>query len=384
MKEKIKELETELDIQKRIAYTAGLLQGDVTIRTFLESLAEGIVVINTDGRIILINQRMQDLLGYSRMDVQGESVSMFIPERLRAVHDEHIRAYFSQPRIRPMGIGLDLVGQRKDGGEIPIEVSLSSLEVDSGRLGLAFITDISARKMAETKLNKKNQQLDEFAAIVAHDLNSDVSTIVGLSEMLIDSEDDFSDDERREYLQHIATGGRKLSAIIRELLLFARMEKGECESRSLEMEAVIAPAKERLKQQIADAAASIRIDVSSHAAMGYAPWLEEVWFNYISNALKYGGTPPRIEIGSRQENDMVVFWIKDNGPGIAPEDIELVFADDNDARKKIVKGNGIGLTIVKRIMEQLSGKAWVSSVPGEGSVFYLSLPSAPAQESATD
>ncbi|WP_168433361.1 sensor histidine kinase [Pontiella sulfatireligans] len=369
-------MQAEQEAQKRIAFTAGLLQGDITIRTFMESLAEGVVVINIDGRIILINQRMEELLGYSKIEVQGESISLFIPERLRAIHDKHISSYFSHPRIRPMGIGLDLTGQRKDGKEIPVEVSLSNLEVDSGRIGLAFITDISARKAAETKLKKKNKQLDEFASIVAHDLNSDVSAIVGLSEMLIDAEDDFSAEETREYLQEIANGGRKLSEIIRELLLFARMEKGDCVFSRLKMTSLIAPVQERLKREIADRSASISIDESGHTVMGYGPWLEEVWFNYLSNALKYGGTPPIIEIGSRKENDTVVFWIKDNGPGIAAEDLELVFNDGNDARKRIIKGNGIGLTIVKRIVEQLSGKAWVTSEPGQGSVFYLSLPSA--------
>lgn len=376
MSHEIKKLQAELEIQKNIAFTAGLLQGDITIRTFLESLAEGIVVINTDGRIILINQRMEDLLGYSRLEVQGESISMFIPERLRTIHDKHIASYFTQPRTRPMGIGLDLTGQRKDGEEIPLEVSLSTLEVDTGRIGLAFITDISARKAAETELKNKNKQLDEFASVVAHDLNSDVSTIVGLSEMLIDEDDDFSAEETRKYLQEIAEGGRKLSEIIRELLLFARMDKDACISIPLEMKSIIASAQERLRKQIKDFSATIHMEEGGHAVMGYGPWLEEVWFNYISNALKYGGTPPKIEIGSRKENDMVVFWIKDNGPGIPAEDLELVFTDDNDARKKIIKGNGIGLTIVKRIIEQLSGKVWVTSEPGEGSVFYLSLPGA--------
>ncbi len=369
-------MQAELEAQKRIAYTAGLLQGDITIRTFLESLAEGVVVINTEGRIVLINQRMEELFGYTRLEVQGENISMLIPEKQREQHQRHIAAYFTQPRVRPMGIGMDLMGQRKNGTEIPVEVSLSVLEVDTGRIGLAFITDITARKTTEQKLKEKNQQLDEFASVVAHDLNSDVSTIVGLSEMLIDPEESFSPREQQEFLREIATGGRKLSEIIRELLLFARMEKGDFVASPLNMATIVANARQRLKRQISESGAVIQVKEFEHTAIGYGPWLEEVWFNYISNALKYGGTPPVIEIDSHKENDTVIYRIRDNGSGLAPEDVELVFNEDSEARKSIIRGNGIGLTIVRKMIERLAGQVWVTSAPGEGAVFSFSLPGA--------
>ncbi|MEI6891352.1 MAG: PAS domain-containing sensor histidine kinase [Pontiella sp.] len=374
MNENLDDFKTVQDIQKGIKFTAELLQGDVTIRTFLESLAEGVVVINTDGRIVLINKCLEELFGYSKQEVQGERIDLFIPPPLRETHQHHISDYFKRPRVRPMGIGLDLTGQKKNGDQIPVEVSLSTLEVETGRIGLAFITDISARKTAEAELHKKNQQLDEFAQIVAHDLNSDVSTMVGLSEMLLDLDDDFTQEERRQYLQDIASGGRKVSAIIRELLLFARIDKGECETVPLDMTQIVTSVLSRLKRKIEESGATFSLDSLEVPAMGYSPWIEEVWFNYISNALKYGGSPPAIQIGAREEDGVALFWIKDNGPGLLPEDQALVFNDADDARKRIIKGHGLGLTIVKGIVEKLNGRIGVTSEPGEGSVFYFTLP----------
>jgi len=133
----------------------------------------------------------------------------------------------------------------------------------------------------------------------------------------------------------------------------------------------------RLKDVIQDNGAEITLPESWPEALGYEAWLEEVWLNYISNAIKYGGKPPRIQIGSDVLSDnRVKFWIRDNGMGLSEDDIALLFNKFTRLDTMRAEGHGLGLSIVKRIMEKLDGETGVESqnIPGEGSTFYFILP----------
>jgi protein-histidine pros-kinase len=360
----------ELEIQKRIAYTAGLLQADITIKTLIGSLAEGVIFINGSGRIILINDRLSALTGYDKHEVMGRSMNLFIPDELHKKHNAHILKYFAGPRIRPMGIGLELIAKRKDNSTFPIEISLSFLDTESGRLGIGFLTDITARKNAENELKKRNHELDAYAHTVAHDLNSSVAGIVGLSELLTDPENKLSKDEMDLSLKDIAQGGRKMTSIIRELLLFASMKKEEVDISKINMKEIIGSACQRLKYQIEEKAAHIEISEAILDCSGYSLWIEEVWLNLISNALKYGGTSPEIKIScSRTENGFIRYSVMDNGEGITDELKAVIFNDKDKNKDRLTKGLGLGLSIVKRIIERLDGYVSVESQTGKGSIF---------------
>ncbi len=367
-------LQAEIESLRKISYTAGLLHGDITIRTLLESLAEGVVVIDTSGRIISINQRMEKMFGYERGEIQGMDLGIFIPDRLKEAHAKHIKAYFDQPRIRPMGINLELTGKKKNGSEIPIEVSLSTLDVETGKLAFGFISDISGRRRAESELRERNKELDEFAQNVAHDLNNSITTLVGFSELLMASTSDQSLADQRGLLQDISDSSKKMAEVVREMLLFARVSKEDVELSKVDMLQVVTDAISRLQDQIDRLGAEVVVNNLELPVTGYAPWLEEVWFNYISNALRYGGSPPHIEIGCDHETDQLKFWVKDNGKGLAPDALAVVFDEASKERRKIVKGQGLGLMIAKRISDKLGGGTGAESEPGNGSKFYFTLP----------
>ena len=131
------------------------------IRALLESAAQAIVTIDSGGRIELVNVTAEQMFGYSRQEMVGHPVEMLIPIRLQDIHHQHRADYFAHPRKRPMGIGLDLAGRRKDGSEFPIEVSLSYIETENGIVAVGFITDITDRKLAETALQAKATSLQE-------------------------------------------------------------------------------------------------------------------------------------------------------------------------------------------------------------------------------
>jgi len=164
--------------------------------------------------------------------------------------------------------------------------------------------------------------------------------------------------------------------IIRELLLLASVRKAEIEITPLEdMAGIVAEAQQRLDYMIEEYKAEIILPEAWPVALGYGPWIEEVWANYISNAIKYGGQPPRIELGTdSQESGMIRFWIHDNGLGLTPEEQSRLFAPFTRLDQVRAKGYGLGLSIVQRIVRKLGGQVEVESKLGQGSTFSFTLP----------
>ena len=150
-------LENEVRINRQIAFASGLFQGDVTIRTLLESLAEGVVIIDNSGTILLVNTYAEQMFGYQKKELIGKPHSVLIPERFRKAHQEHQAHFFAEPRIRPMGQLLDLAGRRQDGSEIPVEICLSFIETINGVLVLAFVSDITLRMQFEMRLRESEE-----------------------------------------------------------------------------------------------------------------------------------------------------------------------------------------------------------------------------------
>jgi PAS domain S-box-containing protein len=374
MQQEIAELQTSLRIQQRVAYAAGLFKGEVTVRTLIGSLAEGLLIIDAEQRIILVNQRLEEIFGYAEGEIVAQLLQILLPDRYALAHRQHVQTFFQQAHLRPMGQGLELVGRRKDGSEFPMEVGLSYLDTGAGRFALAFVTDISRRKLVEQDLLEQNAALNGFAHTVAHDLLSSVSVLVGMSEYLVESSGGVSQANLEDYLATIARSGRKMSSIINELLLLASVRQDEVLLEPVDMLPIVETALLRLDEVIHLTQAQIIQPDNFPVALGYAPWIEEVWFNYLSNALKYGGRPPRLEIGSTINADGTIkFWVKDNGAGIPPDRQVRLFKPGQRLEKNHTKGHGLGLSIVQQIVRKLSGQVSLESIPGQGSVFGFSL-----------
>jgi len=238
------------------------------------------------------------------------------------------------------------------------------------------LQDITERKQAEQERERLIQELDAFAHTVAHDLRNPVGVIIGFAELEY-GYSVTSNDELRQSLQVIARVARKLNNIIDELLLLAGVRQTEVETRPLDMPSIVAEAQQRLIDLIHESEARIVLPDIWPEAWGHAPWVEEVWMNYLSNAIKYGGQPPYIELGATVQADgMVRFWVLDNGPGLTPEEQNRMFIPFTRLGQARATGHGLGLSIVRRIVEKLGGQAGVESnnIPGQGSKFYFTLP----------
>jgi PAS domain S-box-containing protein len=374
LEEEISNLKRELEIQGRVAFAAGLFQGDITIRTMLESLAEAVVIIDDTGTIVLANHQTEELFGYNKEEILGCQLSRLIPNRHQNSHDSHVKKYFKKPRIRPMGIGRELKALHKQGNEFPVEVSLSHLETTGGQLAMAFVTDITLRKEAENSLKSRNEELDAFAHTVAHDLRGSLTPLLGYCELLTTPDVQLDNQQIQGALNGVCRVSHKMAAIIDELLLLSSVRKEDVRVDVLDMRPIVCNVVKRLKEEHKDISFDVSIAENLPKSYGYAPWIEEVWCNYISNAIKYGGSPATIEIGGELKKDgFSCFWVKDNGQGVSDDELQHLFTPYLP-RKNDSSSHGLGLSIVKRIVEKLNGDVSVERIPGTGTRFCFTLP----------
>jgi signal transduction histidine kinase len=241
-------------------------------------------------------------------------------------------------------------------------------------------THLSLQAMRETLhvqnelLQAQNEEMEAFAHTVAHDLKSPLFTIVGFLELLREDMAEASEEAQPRLSMSIG-GTYKLNNIIDELLLLASVRKEEVDLEPVDMMMSVDRALERLGYMIEKYQPEIILPDSWPAACGYAPWIEEVWVNYLSNGLKYGGQQPRLELDAAPQADGTVrFWVRDNGPGLDAEAQASLFTEFTRLDRVRAQGHGLGLSIVRRIMDKLDGHCGVESAPGQGSEFFFTLP----------
>lgn len=230
------------------------------------------------------------------------------------------------------------------------------------------------------ELTERARELDAFAHTVAHDLKNPLGVLVGFAELLEEDYASIPTEDMERFLHAIAEKGRKAINIVDELLLLASLRRSEVPVTQLDMAVVVSEALRRLATTIEKQGATVRLPASWPASMGYQPWVEEIWVNYIDNAIKYGGRPAQVELGSDvQSEGMVRFWVRDNGPGLSREAQDKLFTPFTRLDQVRAQGHGLGLSIVRRIAEKLGGRVGLESsgVPGEGCLFYFTLPAAP-------
>jgi PAS domain S-box-containing protein len=248
--------------------------------------------------------------------------------------------------------------------------------------------EITYRKRAEEALRRytaeleaRNEELDAFAHTAAHDLKNPLGLMIGyadvLSIMLAEDYGDLPLENLATHVRSIAKHGHRMARIIDELLLLAGVRQVEVEREPLDMLNIVMSAQQRLVDVIEEHQVEFVMPETWPTAMGYGPWVEEVWVNYLDNGIKYGGQPPRLELGAERLPDAKIrFWLRDNGPGITPEEQSHLFKPFTRLDQADTRGHGLGLSITRRIMEKLGGEVGVESEIGKGSRFTFTLPAA--------
>ncbi|MEA3310132.1 MAG: PAS domain S-box protein [Chloroflexota bacterium] len=345
--------------------------------SIVRSVGETILLENDQGEIAFANPEATNLFGYSHEELltrtSDELLASAIEGRQSPPVDNGAMRYESQ-----------ILNQA--GVEVPVIVSSRTLSQEGEIKGmLSAITDITARKEAEEQLQQyaaeleaHNAELDAFAHTVAHDLKNPLSVLVGYANLLNMkmSHGPINNATLETIVSPLIRNGQRMDNIIDELLLLASIRReSEVPREPLDTGAIVTTVQERLQEQLAQKQAGISLPPTWPVAIGYAPWIEEVWVNYLSNALKYGGEPPRIGLGAELNSDQLVrFWMHDNGPGLTPEEQEHLFTPFERLNQLQIEGHGLGLSIVQRIISRLGGEVGVESAPGEGTTFYFTLP----------
>ena len=233
------------------------------------------------------------------------------------------------------------------------------------------------------RLIESNGDLQAFAGTTAHDLKTPVGSIIGFSELLMQENNNFSAEEQHEFLSIILRSSHQMRDIIDNLLLLASVRQQGIPITVVEMDAIIPELLTRLAYLMKQNECEVIMPETWPACYGNAHWLLEVWANYMSNAIKYGGRPPIVELGVTVENNGYVrYWVKDNGKGLSPEEQAKLFVPFSRIRRKesSPNGHGLGLSIVQRIIQKLGGSVGIESKVGEGSTFYFALPQAPSMK----
>ena len=362
-----------------------LEQSSARVTTILNTVADGILTIDSHGIVETMNLAAERIFGYTITDVVGRNIKMLMPEPDQGKHDSHLIRYFATGKKHIIGIGREVQGLRKDGSVFPIELSVNEMLLGGERHFTGVLRDISSRKKSEQALiaardeaDRANRAKSEFLSSMSHELRTPMNAILGFGQLL--ELDEALSDENKDNVQEILKAGAHLLELINEVLDLAKIEAGHID---LSMEPVeVCPIVAECLSLVNALAHKRGIKLSHKGLAGMSvradrTRLKQALLNLISNAIKYNreGGSVHIEVQTA-ETDRLCIRVTDTGPGIPDARLAELFLPFNrlDAENSGVEGTGIGLTITRRIVEMMGGTVDVKSAVGVGSTFWIELP----------
>lgn len=382
-----------------------LLESEERFHQLVETANDAIISIESCGNVIFWNNGAEAMFGYSADEISGRSLTLIIPERFREAHIHGMNNLLSTGMSRVIGKTIELIGLRRDGSEFPIELSLTTWKTKAGTFFTGIIRDITERKKAEEEIRKlnleltrhsdeleaANRELESFSYSVSHDLRAPLRAIDGFSKALLEDYKDALDDEGKRLLQVVRDNTLKMGLLIDDILTFSRVGRKDIEIFDIKMEELAREVSNELMSLAAEKSARIEIKAMP-PALGDRSMIRRVFINLFSNALKFTGkrADAVIEAGSieaglepgamnfdKQQNmeKQNIYYVKDNGVGFDMHYSDRLFGVFQRLHSsEEFEGTGIGLAIVKRIINKHGGSAWAEGKINGGAVFYFTLP----------
>ena len=345
-------------------------------RGLLEAAPDAMVIVDDQGRIVLVNAQVEERFGYRRAELIGQSVEMLVPDRFAGMHVRFRSGYVAGPRTRPMGLAGDLFARRKDGTEFPVEISLAPLETEEGLLVSAAVRDISERKRMQEETDRVK---DEFFATVSHELRTPLTSMLGYSELMADLEE--LSPQGRRFLQVITRSAERELRLVDDLLTLVAIEDSGLAIRPfvLDLEPVVRDAVEAARPRAEEVGIELSLEIP-----GFPVQVEvdrdrvgQAIDNLLSNALKFTPAGGDVRVRLRTRRRLAEIEVADSGTGIREGDIDRIFERlyrSGAAVAQQVPGAGLGLTIALAIVEAHNGSIGLVKTGATGTTFRMELP----------
>ena len=343
----------------------------------LEVAPDAMVVVDAEGKIVIVNSQTERLFGYLKSEMVNERIQMLVPGRqLLALHRMSVLFKCNEASSH------DLFGQHKNGTKFPVEIRLSNVETAEGVLVCSAIRDVSERRKHDLVLAAKNSELeaavselDAFCYSVSHDLRAPLRAMDGFSRILLECAAPVLDPKLQEHLRSIRRNAVKMDHLVDELLAFARLGRKPLIRQSVHTAQLVEHVVEEARQQFNGRAVNVTIGKLPEM-WGDRTLLEQVFANLVGNAFKYtrARDVARIEIGARAVGGEDVFFVRDNGAGF-----DLKYADklfgvfQRLHREEEFEGTGVGLALVQRIVQRHGGRIWAESEVDKGATFSFTV-----------
>ena len=366
-------------------------QAEESFQGLVEAAPNAFLVVGSEGRIVLLNSQTEAIFGYTRQELVGRPVETLIPERFRSDHQDHLQGYFSEAVARSMGMGRDVLGRRKDGSEVPVEMRLEPIETSEGTVTLASITDVTERRKAEREqVMQRNElahlsrvgMLGELSGALVHELNQPLTSILSNAQAAQSflAENSIDLNEVREILQDIVDQDRRAREVINRLRMLFR--KGEVQFEAIDLNELVLEVLRLMNSELVNHDVKVETELASGVPtiIGDHVQLQQVLINLIvnaSDAMTHNNAADRmLRVTTRfEENRVVTMSVADEGCGIPPDQIERVFEPFHTTK---AKGMGLGLAVCRTIITAHAGKLWATNNRERGACFHITLPTSPS------
>jgi PAS domain S-box-containing protein len=407
------------------------MQIDAThLVSLFENATEGIILTNGSGNIVIVNPAAQRVFGYTEDELINKPIEVLLPDRIRPHHTALREGFYQHPSNRVMGHGRDLYGRRKDGLDIPVEVSLSFYKREEELFVIAFIVDITHRKEIERDIQAKQKELEKmandmrrlntqleakveertvilkealqkleisqqelsealdkekhlsdikgrFVSMASHEFRTPLSTVLSSASLLAKYTTTEEQDKRTRHVEKIKNSVKHLNDILEDFLSLGKLNEGKVEAQSTEfdLKLFLDDTIDEMKGLLKKGQKLVYEHEGNQLVWSDKKLLKNIVINLISNAIKFSDEDKPIEIRSMIEEDQLYVTIHDQGIGIPEQDLEHLFSSFYRGKNVTnIQGTGLGLHIVKRYLELLGGTIEVESKIEKGTVFSIIIP----------